>query len=134
MARYIPSRPPTSTLPGCRTNASALADVTQALANCRPDYWQGASGVLEFRGVGTPVAKSAELSSLSVQPFIARLRLVVFDMPAAGAVSEQFVVPYPRTSITSSVGQSPTSGVVLSTSATLPFVADMLNAVVAWSG
>ena len=51
-----------------------------------------------FRGMGAPVAKSAELLSVSVQPLPARSAAVVLLRTGAGAVSEQFADPKPMRS------------------------------------
>ena len=49
----------------------------------------GAKGVAVFRGAGVPLAKSAPLLSLSVQPCAARMSAVVLLSVGAGAPSKQ---------------------------------------------
>src|SRR5574341_1043183 len=92
------------------------------------------TGVQEFvgeevlRGFGAPVAKSAALFSVSVQPLLPRRSAVVLLGAGAALPSMQVVpVPKPRKStIVPPNGQpEPVSSVVLLTSATLPAVADM---------
>src|SRR5262245_12729898 len=55
-----------------------------------PHAWSVAA---PLRGVGAALAKSAELLSLSVQPFAARRAAVVLERPGAGAPSEDLAVP-----------------------------------------
>lgn len=55
---------------------------------------QGLSGEAVFRGVGSPAAKSAALSSVSVQPFALRSAAVVFESVGAGPEpSKKFAPP-----------------------------------------
>ena len=81
-----------------------------------------------FRGFGAPVAKSVELTSASVQPFLPRSTAVLLLGAGVGpAPSKQFaVVPYPTKSIMlAPVGQETVKAVVVLTSATLLAVADI---------
>src|SRR5947209_231448 len=56
----------------------------------------GTNGDAELRATGIAVAKSAELLSVSVQPFVLRISAVEFPMAGAGAgPSKKFAVPYP---------------------------------------
>src|SRR5215510_14594360 len=81
------------------------------------------------RGLGTPVAKSFWLLSVSVVPLFRWKMAVVLLGAGAFAVSAQFAVaPYPTKSMMlgSPSGQVPSSASKLFTSATLPVVALML--------
>src|SRR6185295_2022448 len=93
----------------------------------------GVDGVAQLKmgdavlcGVGAPVAKSTELTSVSVQPLAPRIAAVVLLSVAVGDPSEQLAaVPKPTKSTTLANGQEPVSAVVLLTSATLPADADI---------
>src|SRR5262245_61888191 len=83
-----------------------------------------------LRGVGAPLAKSAALLSVSVQPPAARSAAVVFDrLGVVGEPSNDDAAPPKpiRSSTPGAVAQPvpQVSAVVLLTSATLPLVADM---------
>jgi hypothetical protein len=63
---------------------------TEAFADTPPDGGGGGDpqepgGLAELRGAGVALAKSAALSSASVQPLAARASAVVFESPAAAA-------------------------------------------------
>ena len=82
-----------------------------------------------MRGLGAPVAKSAELLSVSVQPPSARWTALVFEGAWAAEVSEH-VVPEPKPTKSKTVAPNgqplPERAVVVLTRATLPAVALML--------
>jgi hypothetical protein len=88
----------------------------------------GASAVAVLLGVGgLAVVKSLALSPVSRQPASSRTADTGFDNVAAGPLpSKQLAVPpNPTRSTVSPAGQPPDSGVVESTSASLPLVADI---------
>jgi hypothetical protein len=53
----------------------------------------GLSGEAVLRGAGAPVVKSALLMSVSVQPLLRRIAVVVFVRVAVGAFSKKFAPP-----------------------------------------
>lgn len=79
--------------------------------------------MLEFRGVGAPEVKSAELLFVSVNPPARRMSAVVL-VPAGAAAepSNAFAVPYPTKS-TTLVSAGPEIAVAVIDNATLPLVA-----------
>src|SRR5882672_11136998 len=88
----------------------------------------------EFRGLGAPVAKSARLLSVSVQPLLVRKPAVVLLSVGAAAPSKKLAFPYPTKSMilaSSAAGQGvepplQASPVVVLTNATLPAPALMV--------
>src|SRR2546422_9696438 len=85
--------------------------------------------VVQLRGLGAPVAKSAALSFVSVAPPLARRSDVVFDGAGAGPEPSYpvAVVPYPTksTTVAPPTGLEPERSVVVEVRATLPAVAAM---------
>jgi hypothetical protein len=84
---------------------------------------QDCSAVVEFRGDGDGVEKSARLLSVSVQPLATRNSAMLFVSGAADAPSKQLAAPYPTKSTMPVPGQAPDREVALLTSANLPAIA-----------
>src|ERR1043166_13425 len=94
-----------------------------------PPPEHGLSGEPVLRGVGAPVAKSAELPSVSVQPPAARsTAFVLLGAGVAAAPSKQLAgVPKPtKATIWAPEGHATVCAVAVLTRATLPAVALML--------
>src|SRR5258705_12585718 len=108
------------TLPPCAASAGSAVELV--IEGGVDGVAQLKIGDAVLRGVGAPMVKSVELTSVSVQPLEPRIAAVVLLSPAVGAPSEQLAVPYPTASTTpADVTQLPAPiKVVLLTRTTLP--------------